>query len=126
MAEASISKEVFDNLMDESDVVCANYDDQPDDVADKFVKVLGGMGVKIDILCPPDDIPSILYHVIPPPQVKLFPVDIPPQPSAILCGKIAEFLANFASKNKETYDIAAGPAAIDLMRLFQEFMNEKH
>ncbi len=57
-------------------------------------------------------------------KINLFPVGLPPDPKGGLCDAMAQKFAQFAHDHKRDYDTAAHQAAIEAMKLFQEFLDE--
>ncbi len=57
-------------------------------------------------------------------KINVFPVELPPDPRGVLCDALAHKFAQFAHDHRKDYDIAAGHAAIEAMKLFQEFLDK--
>ena len=61
--ERGITEQEYKDARAQSNVVTVDYDDHPEDVAGKFAEVLRQIGLKVEVLVPPEDIPSVLYRI---------------------------------------------------------------
>ncbi len=57
-------------------------------------------------------------------KINVFPVELPPDPRGVLHAALAQKFAQFAHDHRNDYDVTAGHAAIEAMKLFQEFLDE--